>query len=188
VLFSPGWRAPIRQGQVLAVFTLGLALGGTLAATVLWLLSGLAAPLPRSVRVAAILAVAVLGVAREAGWVRIPLPQNARQIPQEVLKYRIRRGALRFGFELGTGVRTYVSASAPYVVALGLLLAHQSAVTTILAGTGFGLGRAATATIRYASRHDEWDARRMTRMPLLTNAIGVTVLVALALLLLGPAF
>ena len=135
MLFSPGWRAPIRQGQVLAVFTLGLLLGGTLAATVLWLLSGLAAPLPRSVRVAAILAVAVLGVAREAGWVRIPLPQNARQIPQEVLKYRIRRGALRFGFELGTGVRTYVSASAPYVVALGLLQQGASG-----SGSGSSLG------------------------------------------------
>jgi hypothetical protein len=184
VLFSPGWRAPIRQGQVLAVFTLGLLLGGTLTASVLWLLSGLAAPLPGAVRAGAILAVAVLGVAREAGWVRIPLPQNARQIPQEVLQHRVRRGALQFGFELGTGVRTFVSASAPYVVALGLLLSHQGPVTTILAGTGFGAGRAVTAAVRYASRYDEWDDRRVTRMPLLTNAIGITVLIALAVLLL----
>jgi hypothetical protein len=182
VLFSPGWRAPVRQGQVLAVFSAGLLLGGTLTATVLWLLSGLAAPLPDVVRTALIIAVAVLGVAREAGWVRIPMPQNARQIPQEVLRTRIRRGALQFGFELGTGVRTFVSASAPYVVALGLLLAHQGPVPTILTGTGFGVGRAATATVRYASRHDEWDDRRVTRMPFLTNAIGVTVLIALTLL------
>jgi hypothetical protein len=184
VLFSPGWRAPVRQGQILAVFTLGLLLGGTLTAAVLWLLSGFAAPLPGTVRTGAILAVAVLGVAREAGWVRVPLPQNARQIPQEVLRHRVRRGALQFGFELGTGVRTFVSASAPYVVALGLLLAHRGPVTTILTGTGFGAGRAVTAAVRYASRHDEWDDRRVTRMPLLTNAIGVTVLVSLATLLL----
>jgi hypothetical protein len=184
VLFSPGWRAPIRQGQVLAVFTLGLLLGGTLTAAVLWLLSGLAAPLPGAVRTGAILAVAVLGVAREAGWVRIPLPQNARQIPQEVLQHRVRRGALQFGFELGTGVRTFVSASAPYMVALGLLLSHQGPVPTILTGTGFGAGRAVTAAARYASRYDEWDDRRVTRMPLLTNAIGITVLVALTILLL----
>ncbi|MDN3355022.1 hypothetical protein [Actinomadura sp. DC4] len=185
MLFSPGWRAPVRQGEVLAVFTLGLLLGGTLSATVLWLLSGFAAPVPGPVRTGAILAVAVLGVAREAGWVRIPMPQNARQIPQEVLQYKIRRGALQFGFELGTGVRTFVSASAPYVVALGLLLGHQGPATTILTGTGFGVGRAVTATVRYASRHDEWDDRRLIRMPLVTNAIGVTVLAALALLLLG---
>jgi hypothetical protein len=184
VLFSPGWRAPIRQSQVLAVFTFGLLLGGTLSATVLWLLSGLAAPVPGAVRTGAILAVAILGVLREAGWIRVPLPQNARQIPQEVLRNRVRRGALQFGFELGTGVRTFVSASAPYVVALGLLLAHQGPVTTILTGTGFGAGRAVTAAIRYASRHDEWDDRRITRMPLLTNAIGATVLVCLAILLL----
>jgi F0F1-type ATP synthase membrane subunit c/vacuolar-type H+-ATPase subunit K len=184
VLFSPGWRAPVRQGQVLAVFTLGLLLGGTLTATVLWLLSGFAAPLPGAVRTGAILAVAALGVLREAGWIRVPLPQNARQIPQEVLRTRVRRGALQFGFELGTGVRTFVSASAPYVVALGLLLAHQGPATTALTGTGFGAGRAVTAAIRYASRHDEWDDRRVTRMPLLTNAIGVTVLIALVVLLL----
>jgi hypothetical protein len=183
VLFSPGWRAPVRQGQVLAVFSAGLLLGGTLTATVLWLLSGLAAPLPEAVRTGLILGVAVLGVAREAGWVRIPLPQNARQIAQEVLRARVRRGALQFGFELGTGVRTFVSASAPYVVALGLLLAHQDAATTILTGTGFGVGRAATAATRYASRHDEWDDRRLTRMRPLTNAIAVTVLVSLAVLL-----
>ncbi|HEY0542788.1 MAG TPA: hypothetical protein VGD53_30810 [Actinoallomurus sp.] len=184
MLFSPGWRAPIRQSQVLAVFTFGLLLGGTLSATVLWLLSGLAAPVPGAVRTGAILAVAILGVLREAGWIRVPLPQNARQIPQEVLRNRVRRGALQFGFELGTGVRTFVSASAPYVVVLGLPLAHQGPVTTILTGTGFGAGRAVTAAIRYASRHDEWDDRRITRMPLLTNAIGATVLVCLAILLL----
>jgi hypothetical protein len=159
-------------------------LGGTLTAAVLWLLSGLSAPLPGAVRTAAILAVAALGVAREAGWVRIPLPQNARQIPQDVLQHRITRGALQFGFELGTGVRTYVSAAAPYVVALGLLLAHQGPVATILTGTGFGAGRAATAAARYASRDDEWDDRRIARMPVLTNAIAVTVLIALATLLL----
>jgi hypothetical protein len=187
VLFSPGWRASVRQSHVLAVFSSGLLLGGTLTATVLWLLSGLGAPLPKAVRIGAILAVAVLGVVREAGWIRIPLPQNARQIPQDVLQRRARLGALQFGFELGTGVRTYVSASAPYVVAAGLLLSHQGPVATILTGTGFGIGRAVTAAVRYASHHDEWDDRRITRMPLLTNAVGVTVLVVLALLLLGAA-
>lgn len=184
MLFSPGWRAHVRQGEVLAVFSLGLFLGGTLSATVLWLLSGFAAPLPRAARIGALLAIAVAGVAREAGWIRVPLPQNARQIPREVLQYRVRRGALQFGFELGTGVRTYVSASAPYVVALGLVLAHQGPLATILTGTGFGAGRALTASARYASRNDEWDDRRVTRMPILTNAIGVAVLLALGLLYL----
>ncbi len=157
-----------------------------MSATVLWLLSGLGEPLPGAVRAGAVLAVAVLGVARDAGRVRIPLPQNARQIPADVLQRRIRRGSMQFGFELGTGVRTYVSASAPYVVALALLLGHHGAAVTVLTGTGFGVGRAATATIRYASRSDDWDDRRLDRVGILTNAVAVTVLAALALLLLRP--
>jgi hypothetical protein len=184
VLFSPGWRGHVRQGEVLAVFSLGLLLGGTLTAGVLWLLSGLTAPLPHAVRVGAILAVAVAGVARDVGLLRLPLPQNARQIPREVLQGHIRRGSLRFGFELGTGVRTYVTAGAPYVVALALLLAHEGPLATVLAGTGFGAGRAVTATLRYASRYDEWDDRRVLRLPLLTSAAGVAVLIALTILCL----
>src|SRR5262249_31138950 len=122
------------------------------------------------------------GVAREAGWIPVPLPQNARQIPREGLQRRIRLGSLQFGFELGTGGRTYVSASAPYVVALGVRLAHPGPPAAILTRTGLGVGRAVTATARYASRNDEWDDRRITRMPILTNAIGVVVLVAVAIL------
>jgi hypothetical protein len=188
VLFSPGWRAPIRQSQVLVVFNVGLLLGGILSATVLWLVSGLAAPLPATVRGAAIVVVAALALARELGWVAFPMPQNARQIPQDVLQRHVRLGALQFGFELGTGVRTYVSANAPYVLAIGLVLSHQGVVQTMAAGAGFGVGRAVTATIRFVSRGDEWDDRRLTRMTILTNGIAVAVFVALGVLVLRSVF
>ncbi|MEV4008710.1 hypothetical protein [Actinomadura sp. NPDC049753] len=184
MLFSPGWRAPVRQGEVLAVFTLGLLLGGTLTATVIWLLSGLSAPLPPAVRAAAILAVAALGAAREAGLVRVPLPQNARQIPQDVLRARLRRGALQFGFELGTGVRTYVSATAPYVLALSLLLIHEDPLTTVLTGTAFGAGRALSALLTYLARDGGRDAAMAARMPPVKTAAALASLSALALLLL----
>lgn len=184
MLFSPGWRAPVRQGDVLAVFTLGLLLGGSLSATVIWLLSGLAAPLPASARTAAILGVAALGAAREFGLVRIPLPQNARQIPQEVLQIRLLRGSLQFGFELGTGVRTYVSASSPYVLALGLLLSHQGLVVSLLTGTAFGTGRALSATLTYLARDPDRDVAINTRMPWIKTTTAMTSLAALALLLL----
>lgn len=185
MLFSPGWRAPVRQSHLLAVFTLGLLAGGTLTSAVLWLLSGLTAPLPAAVRTGAIIGVAALGVARDAGWVRVPLPQNARQIPQEVLRRRVRLGTLQFGFELGTGVRTYVSASAPYVLALSLPLSHQGPVATILTGAAFGAGRAITATARYVSRDEQWDERRVLRMPFLAIATGLAILIALAVLFLA---
>jgi hypothetical protein len=184
VLFSPGWRAPVRQGEVLAVFTLGLLLGGTLTAAVVYLLTGLAAPLPDPVRTAAILAAATVGAAREFGLVSLPLPQNARQIPPDVLQTRLRRGALQFGFELGTGVRTYVSATSPYVLALALLLAGLSLPLTLLTGAGFGLGRALSAALTYLARDDHRDAVMAARMPLTKTTAAVVLLSALALLLL----
>ncbi|MGI8333142.1 hypothetical protein ACRYCC_24580 [Actinomadura scrupuli] len=184
MLFSPGWRAPVRQGTVLAVFTLGLLLGGTLSGTVVWLLSGFSAPLPPQGRGWAILAVALLGVLREAGLIRIPLPQNARQIPQDVLQRRLRLGTLQFGFELGTGVRTFVSASAPYVLALGLLLSHQGFAATAVVGTAFGLGRALTAALTLWSRDPDRDLTIAARMPWITNLTAAAALMALAFLLL----
>ncbi|TDC93828.1 hypothetical protein [Actinomadura sp. 7K507] len=183
MLFSPGWRAPVRQGEVLAVFTLGLLLGGTLSAAAVWLLSGLATPLPPPVRTSAIVAVAALGAARELGLVRIPLPQNARQIPPEVLQTRLRRGSLQFGFELGTGVRTYVPAASPYVLALALLLSVPALSVALLTGATFGAGRALSAVLTYLARDDRRPALLAVRMPRLKAAAALTVLVALTLLL-----
>lgn len=182
MLFSPGWRAPVRQGEVLAVFASGLLLGGTLSAAVIWLLSGLSAPLPPSVRIGAVLAVAILGVARELGIIRLPLPQNARQIPPEVLQSQLRRGALRFGFELGTGVRTYVSSSAPYVLALALFLSHGPFQTTLLTGTAFGAGRAMSAALAYLSQDANRDDTIAVRMAPVRTATALTALAALAVL------
>ncbi|WP_067458315.1 hypothetical protein [Actinomadura macra] len=184
MLFSPGWRAPIRQGEILAVFTLGLLLGGTLSATVLWSLSGLSAPLPPHVRAAAILVVAALGAARESGLLSLPLPQNARQIPQEVLQTHLRRGSLQFGFELGTGVRTYVPSSAPYVLALALLLGHAAMGAALIAGTAFGAGRALSALLSYLARDDHRDAAIAVRMPAVKTLTALASLAALALLVL----
>ena len=184
MLFSPGWRAPVRQGEVLAVFTLGLVLGGMVSATVVWLLSGLPAPLPPSVRAGAILCVAALGAAREFGLVDVPLPQNARQIPPGVLQSHLRRGALQFGFELGTGVRTYVSSSAPYVLALALLLSHQDLRTVVLTGAAFGTGRALSAVLTYLSRASDRSAVVASRIGLVRTVTALTTLSVLVLLTL----
>jgi len=128
--------------------------------------------------------VAALGAARELGLVHFPLPQNARQIPEDVLRRRLRMGSLQFGFELGTGVRTYVSASSPYVLALGLLLSRQDPATTLLAGAAFGLGRALSAALTSLARDEHRDASIAVRMPLIKKTTALTSLTALALLLL----
>jgi len=177
VLFSPGWRAASGQGSILAFFTAGLLLGGALSGLAVWLLSGLSEPIPQGGRAAAVAAVAATGVLREFGVLRLSLPQNARQIPLEVLQRRPRLGPMQFGFELGTGVRTYVTSSAPYMAALALLLSHPALAAATAAGLGFGLGRALTAATVLWSRDPEWNARAAARMPLLTR-LAVTALAA----------
>ncbi len=165
----------------------GLLGGGLLTATVLWLLSGLAEPLPVTAREAAVLGVAALAVLRDCGVLRVPLPQNPRQVPQEVLLRSWHRGALRFGFELGTGVRTFLSASAPYAVAAALLLGGPTLVGTALpARLGFGAGRALAPLLRRASGDGgSWDDWLAARSWLLRIGSAVAVAATLGVLLLG---
>ncbi|MEH1099532.1 hypothetical protein [Micromonospora sp. CPCC 205561] len=170
--------------MVLALFTTGLLLGGLLSGLVLGALSGLSTPLPAPWRYAAIVAVAAVGLLRELGLAPIPLPQNARQIPRDVLQRGL-SGSMQFGFELGTGVRTYVSASAPYVLAVALLLGGQRPHVAMLAGIGFGAGRALTPlTRRAAGTGDGWDAELRARLRALTVTAGAVLLAALSLLAL----
>lgn len=127
---------------------------------VLWLLSGLLGWIPEDAGLWAVAGVAGVAVARDAGVFRLPLPQNTRQVPQRVFDRGLSRAALRFGFELGLGFRTYVPATAPYALGAVLLLMHPHASAAALAGAGFGLGRAAMPCLRLASqRGDAWDAR-----------------------------
>lgn len=169
---------------MLGVFSTGLLLGALLSATVLWLLSGLLSPIPDTWTLPLTTLAAAAGVARDAGILPLPLPQNSRQVPQDVLQRDLVRGALQFGFEMGTGVRTYVSATLPYVLAVGLLLAGDAQVA-LLAGTGFAAGRAATPLLRYAARTGEhWDDRLQTRLPLLKLGGGTILTAALLTLTL----
>jgi hypothetical protein len=183
MLFSPGWRAPAKQRTVLALFSVGLAAGGGTTATVLWLLSGLARPVPAAAGAVAALGFAALGVLRETGLVRLWLPQTTRQIPADVLQTRVLSGSLRFGFELGTGVRTFLPSCAPHVIALGLLVTHPPIAVFLAAGIGFGAGRAATAALSYAARDPLWERRLTARLSWIKTGAAVTVLAAEVVLL-----
>lgn len=160
----------------------GLCCGGLLSGLLLGVAGGLLSPLPLAARQVAVLAVAALGLLRELGVVPIPLPQNTRQVPPDVLARNLFRGAGQFGFELGTGVRTYVSASTPYVLAAAVLLAAGPPAAA-LAGLGFGAGRAATPLLRVASGAvADWDARLPGRLRAITLTAAAAAVAAFAVL------
>jgi hypothetical protein len=161
-------------------------LGALLSALVLFVVSGLLTPVPEAARTVLVLAAAVAGVLRDAGAVSFPLPQNARQVPRDVLTRDVARGSLRFGFEMGTGVRTYVSATVPYVLVVAVLLTAPGPATAVAVGAGFGAGRAITPTARYAAADGErWDDALHAHLRTVKLTAGVATAAVLALLLLG---
>lgn len=124
------------------LFVVGLLAGGATSGAIAWLLSGLTEPLPSSWRAPLLVALAATGLLRDLGLVTFRLPQRAQLIPRRVFEADLRRGFLRFGFELGTGLRTYVTSSAAYVALAAVLLLRPSLGVALLAGVGFGFGRA----------------------------------------------
>jgi len=108
------------------------------------------------------------------------LPQNARQVPSDILVRGDGSGALQFGFEMGTGLRTYVPTHLPHVlVAVALLVAPWWA--SPLLGAFFGLGR--TMMVHSAVRSgnaSEWDRRFAGRRALILIVCWAAVLIALA--------
>jgi len=151
-----------RRGSaaLLGPLALGLVLGGSVSALLFWLLSGLAQPLWPPVRVVLLAAVVVAAVADEAFGLGWRWPQNARQVPQAIRRRVPALGLLQFGFELGTGLRTFVTSRAPYVVVALLLLAGLSFVEALALGAGFGVGRALMpATRAWHASTGGWDRR-----------------------------
>lgn len=138
----------------------GLVLGGVVSALGFWLLSGLAAPVWAPVRIgliAVLVCAAVTDDTLRLGW---RWPQNARQVPQRI-RYREQTMAMvQFGFELGTGMRTFVTSAAPYVLIGVLVLAGPSIVEALTIGAGFGAGRALMPVLRtWHHAPGDWDRR-----------------------------
>jgi len=94
---------------------------------------------PGTVRwaVAGALALAVLG--REAGLWSFPVPENGRLVPERVQHLR-EWGALQFGFEMGTGMRTYSPSALPHLLLIAILLVVPFPAAFVV-GLGFALGR-----------------------------------------------
>lgn len=183
MLTAPVWRGRGEQARILVVFAIGLVLGGLASSVTLWLLSQLLSGIPLDWRVGAVVSVVLGAVARDLGLISLRLPEHRRQIPEAVFDRGILTASLQFGFELGTGVRTYLSASAPYVLAAAVFLISDSFVTAVAVGIGFGLGRALMPVLRALSEEgDSWDGLLARRLPILTPVTtGATGMAALAI-------
>ncbi|WP_019901771.1 hypothetical protein [Salinispora arenicola] len=137
LLSSSVWRGNARWW-----FSGGLLAGGVTSGLVAVVVGSLFRPVITPI-VAVVLIVALLlaVAAQEVGLFTLSLPQNARQVPQSIIQDGEQIGALQFGFEMGTGVRTFMTSGLPHVLLLCVLLL-AGWPTALLSGLAFGAGRA----------------------------------------------
>ena len=134
--------------------------GGITTAVLFWLLSGLSAPLATSTQVVAFVVLAVAIVLAGHGFLGVHLPQRRHQIPRTVFDRSPERAAARFGYELGTGLRTYLPSAAPHVLAVGIVVLGVPLWAALAVGAGFGAGRGLLPAQRaLAPDAPRWDAR-----------------------------
>jgi hypothetical protein len=140
---------------------------------------------PAPVRWTVFGAAALVVLARELGLVRLRVPENARLVPEDV-QHRAHWGALQFGFEMGTGMRTYSPSALPHLALLAVVLVVPFPVAFALAG-GFAAGRLAMPMLSNAwSADDAWTTVWARSEPLVRPLLALTCLGALAALLLLP--
>lgn len=94
---------------------------------------------PAPVRAAVIATAAVVVLGRELRIWRFPVPENARLVPEDV-QHRGQWGALQFGFEMGTGMRTYSPSALPHLVLVAVVLVVPLPAALAVAA-GFAVGR-----------------------------------------------
>jgi hypothetical protein len=127
---------------VIRFFGAGLLLGAVLVAFVAAVVGALPQELlPAPVRWAVFGAVTVVVLLREVGVLRFRVPENARLVPEDVQHLR-EWGALQFGFEMGTGMRTYSPSALPHLALVAIVLVVPFPAAFALAA-GFAAGRLA---------------------------------------------
>lgn len=160
-------------------FGAGLLLGAVVVAFVGGVLGALPqALLPAPARwvLFAVAALPVLG--REVGWWRFRVPENARLVPEDVQHLR-EWGALQFGFEMGTGMRTYSPSALPHLALLAVVLVVPFPVAFAVAA-GFAAGRLAMPLLSNAWSDDgSWTELWTRAEPVVRPLLAVTCVGAL---------
>jgi hypothetical protein len=133
------------------LFALGGIAGGAAAGFAFWLPSGILEPVPLTWRLAVVTAIALIGLLIDFGLIHFDLPGARRQIPESVFWGNRALGSLQFGFELGTGVRTFMTASAPLALCAALLLGIVPGWIAVASGAAFGLSRGLVPIAKWLS-------------------------------------
>jgi hypothetical protein len=132
-------------------------------------------------------ALAVFVLVGEFGAHRWLLPHRPAQVPSAVIDQGPDLGALRFGYEMGTGMRTHMPSNLPYLAVASLVLLG-SWPHGLLTGLGFGLGRSWMALGRHYSQAPErWDGQWHRFEPWLRRVLALTAITALVLIVLPVA-
>ena len=124
---------------------------------------------------------AIVVLAREFGIISFNVPQNARLVPEHV-QYRGEVGALQFGFEMGTGMRTYSPSALPHLALLSVIMVVPFG-PAFLIGAGFAVGRLIMPLLSNAHSDDGswtrlWHANKKWSAPLLSTTMVLALLVA----------
>lgn len=132
---------PGGQRQVSTLYLAGLLAGA--ASTASFVLIAVAVVhdiVPAPFWLILVLAISVVGLLGDANVIPRLLPSAKRLIPQWVAANG-RIGIVQFGFEMGTGARTYSPTYLPHIVLLWSAVYSNSVVDCIAVSMGFALGR-----------------------------------------------
>jgi hypothetical protein len=173
-----------RKREVLEVssYSLGLGVGGLSTASMVWLLGGLAQPLPASVGAGILLLGATMTLLRDFSAFSFSLPQSHYQVGESIFRRRT-QGAFLFGLQLGVGVLTRISSTTPYLLCVAVLLTSPPYVVAIAAGTGFGIGRAFVPWLRLMSRRGEaWDRGMDDKISLIVRSAAILAAISILMI------
>ncbi|WP_157549237.1 hypothetical protein [Nonomuraea candida] len=164
------------------MFSTGLMLGALLAGLVTGALGGLASIIPEAVRLWALAPFVAVIMLFELAGRPLSLPQNRRLVPQDVIPRADFAGPLQFGFEMGTGVRTFTPTALPQLLVLVIVLAGGLG-PGLLAGLGFGVGRTLMPLSRALSGDPRrWDTKLLGSTAWVGRLCATGFLLALALI------
>lgn len=170
---------------VAGAYTAGAVTGALVSSLGLLVIGGLLSPIPAGYRGVVAVCLLLLLAARELGIVCFDLPERRHQIPRAVFSGSPVRAAFRFAAELGTSMRTYVTTSAPYAVAVVVVLClpdglGPASLVAAATGIGFGLGRSRIVASQAWRRTIAVDHPRVWLRVASLLSIAVSLAVAIA--------